>query len=277
MERFRNKLPLVLLIVVSIGLVVLMAISISSTRDLSFAESVIGDILSPVQTLFTNASNQIAGLFLYIGEFKDMRENYYDIVEEMEKYQDIELENDELRAENERLNKLLGFVEENERFVIVGARVIGKDPDRWYGSLTIDRGRNDGVVNNMAVMTNDGLVGRVVETAANWSRVKILPDVSSSISAIVQRTRDGGIVKGNISGTAGDELLRMIYLPTDSDAQVGDKVITSGFGDIFPKGLYIGSVVELYKNEYDSFVTAVVEANVDFYHIEEVLLVSEKQ
>lgn len=277
MERFRNKLPLVLLIVVSIGLVVLMAISISSTRDLSFAESVIGDILSPVQTLFTNASNQIAGLFLYIGEFKDMRENYYDIVEEMEKYQDIELENDELRAENERLNKLLGFVEENERFVIVGARVIGKDPDRWYGSLTIDRGRNDGVVNNMAVMTNDGLVGRVVETAANWSRVKILPDVSSSISAIVQRTRDGGIVKGNISGTAGDELLRMIYLPTDSDAQVGDKVITSGFGDIFPKGLYIGTVVELYKNEYDSFVTAVVEANVDFYHIEEVLLVSEKQ
>lgn len=277
MERFRNKLPLVLLIVVSIGLVVLMAISISSTRDLSFAESVIGDILSPVQTLFTNASNQIAGLFLYIGEFKDMRENYYDIVEEMEKYQDIELENDELRAENERLNKLLGFVEENERFVIVGARVIGKDPDRWYGSLTIDRGRNDGVVNNMAVMTNDGLVGRVVETAANWSRVKILPDVSSSISAIVQRTRDGGIVKGNISGTAGDELLRMIYLPTDSDAQVGDKVITSGFGDIFPKGLYIGSVVELYKNEYDSFVTAVVEADVDFYHIEEVLLVSEKQ
>lgn len=277
MERFRNKLPLVLLIVVSIGLVVLMAISISSTRDLSFAESVIGDILSPVQTLFTNASNQIAGLFLYIGEFKDMRENYYDIVEEMEKYQDIELENDELRAENERLNKLLGFVEENEQFVIVGARVIGKDPDRWYGSLTIDRGRNDGVVNNMAVMTNDGLVGRVVETAANWSRVKILPDVSSSISAIVQRTRDGGIVKGNISGTAGDELLRMIYLPTDSDAQVGDKVITSGFGDIFPKGLYIGSVVELYKNEYDSFVTAVVEANVDFYHIEEVLLVSEKQ
>lgn len=277
MERFRNKLPLVLLIVVSIGLVVLMAISISSTRDLSFAESVIGDILSPVQTLFTNASNQIAGLFLYIGEFKDMRENYYDIVEEMEKYQDIELENDELRAENERLNKLLGFVEENEQFVIVGARVIGKDPDRWYGSLTIDRGRNDGVVNNMAVMTNDGLVGRVVETAANWSRVKILPDVSSSISAIVQRTRDGGIVKGNISGTAGDELLRMIYLPTDSDAQVGDKVITSGFGDIFPKGLYIGTVVELYKNEYDSFVTAVVEANVDFYHIEEVLLVSEKQ
>jgi rod shape-determining protein MreC len=252
-----------------------MVVSVSDTRDLSLAESVIGNILLPVQTLFSNVSNEFSGLFLYVGEFKDIRENYYDLVEDIKQYQDVEHENDELRAENERLNELMAFVEEHENYVIKGAHIIGKDPDRWYGSLTIDRGSNDGVELNMAVMTQDGLVGRVVEVASNWSRVQILLDSNSSVSAIVQRTLDEGIVKGNVSSLLQDESLQMIYLPLDADIQTGDKVITSGFGDIFPKGLYIGTVTELFKNEYDAFITAEIEANVDFYHLEEVLLVSE--
>lgn len=173
----------------------------------------------------------------------------------------------EIFLENARLKSLLGF-KETAHYKVIAARVIARDPSNWASAVIIDRGSSSGIKTGMVSVTFYGLVGRVIETSSNTSKIMLINDPNLSISAIVQRSRQEGLVCGSLGGT-----LLMKYLPKDSDIKISDTIVTSGMTHIYPKGLVVGAVVGLGR-EFSSLSTyAVIKPAVDLSALEEVLVI----
>lgn len=195
---------------------------------------------------------------------------------------DTEKENDRLQAENRRLAAELNNVEEirlaNERlrrllefrdsFALpaLPAQVVAVDASSWFRTVVIDKGNTDGVREGMPVVVAEGVVGRVIRSAPNESRVLLLTDASSAVASLVQRNRTRGVVRGQ-----GD-VLTLDFALRQKDIEVGDRIITSGTGGVFPKGLVIGEVTRTAREQYGLFQTVTVSPAVDFARLEEVLV-----
>jgi len=171
----------------------------------------------------------------------------------------------ELRQENQRLRRLLGFVEAAEKRT-VAARVIAEDASSWFRTIDIDRGSADGVTEGLPVVNDAGLIGRVVRSTPHSARVLLITDASSAVAVLVQDQRIRGVCRGQGGALALDFAL------VQDDIQVGDGVITSGLGGIFPKGLVVGFVRSVHREQFGLFQTVEVEPVVDFAHLEEVLV-----
>lgn len=173
---------------------------------------------------------------------------------------------EEARQENERLRRIVAFVEER-RLAQLGARVIGRPTSSWEGSIVIDRGSADGVLPGMPVLAPQGLVGQIETVSRNASRVRLITDEQSGVAAMVQRTRTLGVVRGSI-----DRVLTMEYVDKDKAPIVGDVVITSGLGGVYPKGLVVGDVIQVDARRADLFPRIVVRSRVPIEQLEEVLV-----
>ncbi|RKY39888.1 MAG: rod shape-determining protein MreC [Candidatus Omnitrophota bacterium] len=170
---------------------------------------------------------------------------------------------EEARQENERLRGLLSF--KKPSYINIPAQVIGESADNWRRIVFLDKGKRDGIERDMPVITKEGLVGKVVNVGLRTAEVMLILDPGSRVGALVQRTRDTGIVKGNISSCV------LTYLDKYSDLQKGDVIISSGKGGVYPKGLFIGKVSRIEKNLNRLYLEASINPAVDFHHLEEVL------
>lgn len=174
-----------------------------------------------------------------------------------------------LKQENDRLRKAIGYKKQNHyRFNLLVAEVIGRAPSPWFSILTINRGRANGIRENMPVITPNGLVGQVVEVSRNSSKVKLLIDPESSVAAANQRSRDFGVVTGSPSNR-----LYMKYVAAEGDMRVGDQVVTSQISTIFPSEIPIGKVVKASKREHDLFYFIELKPAAQFSKLEEVFIV----
>lgn len=275
MPQFFKRWQLVLVIVLAILLIALAVLTSGQRDNLTKIEGVVGDIISPVQGFMYRVATSVSQFFKSINEKQQLSEQYEILKNRVAQLEQQQLEMDEVIRENQRLKRLLDFKEEKDDFLVEGVRITGKNPGNWLNTMTIDKGSNHGVIVNMAVINDQGLIGRVIETGGNWATVRTIVDGQSSVSAIIERTRDNGMVKGNNTLIFEDGLCRMINLPLDSDVVVGDRVITSGLGEIFPKGIPIGEVIEVLDEERDMYKTAIIRPDVDFMRLEEVLIIRE--
>lgn len=264
-------LSLVLLLVT--GLMVIL----SRQFGITFFEDITASALVPAKrlvfTVTTNIDREIANIV-----------NLFDAVDENEvlKVRLAEAEAQltvmsEIKSENDRLEQLLNFTQREEKEIVAGGRVIGKQPGIWFETFTIDVGTNQGVDKNMAVINHYGLLGRIVDVGETWAKVLSVVDERSAVSAIIERTRYNGIVRGDYLADEDLGLCRMIYLPIEADITIGDRVLTSGLDGIFPKGILIGTVTQVVGREHELFVSSVVDPAVDFLRIEEVLVVKAPQ
>lgn len=149
------------------------------------------------------------------------------------------------------------------------ARIIGRNVSNWYQAIVIDKGANDSIHAEMGVVTNAGVVGRIVRVNQTTSIVLLLSDPNVAITGMIQTSRDEGIIQGTPQGN-----IRMKYLPPLSPVQVGDVVVTSGLTDDFPRGLYIGHIQQVTKAATDLFQTGEVTPIVDFSKLEGVLVIT---
>jgi rod shape-determining protein MreC len=178
---------------------------------------------------------------------------------------------EELRQANERLRQLLALGQEVQRPVLA-AEVVGKDPSPWFQSVLVDKGRANGVRAGLPVINPQGIVGLVVETTDHYAKVMLLTDPNSAVDAIVQSSRARGIIKGGTSGYCiFDFVLRKHNL------NIGDTVISSGMDRVFPKGLPIGQITQINKEDSGIFQDVTVRPYVDFERLEEVLIVLAKE
>lgn len=275
MARISNKIPLLIVVILSIVLIVAMMVTTMPRDTMTKVEGFFGRIFTPVEKLTYNISSYFSNLFASWEENRYVKEEYRRLRDLTVELQDQLVEKDELSNENERLKELLDFKEDNPDFAVYGARVIGKSPGNWFNTLTIDRGSEDGVAVDMAVVTDKGLVGRVIDVGGSWAKVLSIIDSQSAVSAIAQRSRDNGTLQGDTTLYDGEGLCRMVYLPQDATVREGDIVITSGLGDIFPKGLPIGTIVGVENEPFAVYKTALIQPGVDFKHLEEVLVIGD--
>ena len=172
----------------------------------------------------------------------------------------------EALVENARMKALLDLKAGIES-PSVAVSVIGEDSSAWFKTLVVDRGSVDGFAEGMPVVAAGGIVGRLVKVAPRSSRVLLLTDHASAIAAVVQRSRARGVVRG-----AGGGRCSMEFTVRDEDVKVGDTVISSGMGGVFPKGLPIGEVTMVRKGEYGVFQTIEVRPTVNLGKLEEMLV-----
>jgi rod shape-determining protein MreC len=167
---------------------------------------------------------------------------------------------------NERLRKLLEM-KGSLKTPSLTATVIGEDASPWFKTILLDRGSVDGLKEGMAVIASDGIIGQLVKVAAKSSRVLLITDHASGVAGLIQRSRARGVVKGKGDGTC----ILEFSLSTE-DVTVGDTVITSGIGGVFPKGLKIGEVSMVKKGEYGIFQIVGIRPAVNLARLEEVLV-----
>jgi len=185
---------------------------------------------------------------------------------------------EELKGENnllkeqgalaERLQTMLEYKKASPHR-LVAAEVIGREPSHWFKSVIINKGEDEGIRVDMGVITPQGIVGKVVKTGPRYSQVLLMTDRNSAVAAMVQRTRDEGIVQGVEQGT-----VRLKYLPHFSEVAVGDVVVTSGLEGSFAKGLKIGEVDKVEKKEHELFLEVKMTPEIDFYKLEEVFVIT---
>jgi rod shape-determining protein MreC len=199
--------------------------------------------------------------------------------------EELRRENDALRQqvralgetgdENLRLHQLLSL-KEHTPFHAVTARVIGRDASNWWESLQIDRGSNDGLHMNMAVLNADGLIGKIVFVTKGDSRVLLLTDPNCKVSALLQNTREPGIAAGVKRSLRFSPHCVMTYVNRDAKIKAGEPVISSGLGGVFPKGILIGTVTGVQLNKQTAMYQDVeIKPAVDFRRLEEVMVIAE--
>jgi rod shape-determining protein MreC len=180
--------------------------------------------------------------------------------------QQLSLQNvasEQLRLENVRLRNLL-MLTETLPFKTVAARVIGRTPDYLAKVIYVDRGSSDGIRLDDPVVSGSGIVGRVAVVARRESQIQLITNPDASSGAMVDRTRSPGVLKGS-----GDALLDLNYISNTEQVDIGDIIVSSGLDGIYPKGLYLGKVIESQKGN-TVFRTIKVEPGVDLMRLEEV-------
>jgi len=275
LQIWRNR-PLMVTIIVVVVLLVLLIMT-AGENNITGSESIIGSVLSPVQSALYTATASISDFFSRIFSGSDLQSENQQLAAQVAQLNGQLQDYDEIKQENDRLAALLNFDTTTEDLKVVTARVIWKSPGYWFNEFNINVGMSSGIEVNMPVVNGSGLVGKVVAVGANWSKVMTIIDSRSGVSAIVERTRDNGILTGTVS--TGDEtnaVLNMSYLPLDANLVPGDTVITSGLTGVFPKGIAIGKVTEIAAGSSGAKNQAVVTPWVDFYHLEEVMVITSK-
>lgn len=178
---------------------------------------------------------------------------------------------DDVASENKELRSLLELKEEYaSTWVTVSAEVTARDADNWYEKLTINKGSDDGITENMAVVNEDGLLGKTVNVTKNTSDVLLIIDSGGSLGGMLQESSIEGVLQG-IGGGKG--LITMTKLPYNADIQLNDVVVSSGVGGVFPAGLLVGNVIKVNTSPDGLSKEAIVEPYCDFDDIKFVLVI----
>ena len=216
---------------------------------------------SLVATPFNAAGNVMGNLTASQETLSELREQNAELTAQV-------AELSESKKTSERLESLLNL-QSTYSLTSTAARIIGNSSDAWSRAVTIDKGTAAGFSCGMAVCNSGGVIGQIVEVSATTSTVQLITDEGSGVSAMIQSTRAQGMLQGQPDGS-----LRLSYVSTESDVKVGDIVITSGIGGVYPKGLPLGTVSSVEKSDNDVYYTIVVRAQSTAENNEEVLVIT---
>jgi rod shape-determining protein MreC len=196
-------------------------------------------VQSPVTTVTSAISS-------YFGSISSLRSAQTENDRLKQRVQELEIEvkqKEELASENTRLKAALQLKEQS-KYKVVTAQIIGRDPSVWFDSSIVNRGSLDGVVVNMPVVTDGGLVGRVTAVSPLTSQVDLITRDKSGLGAVIGQIGESNAL-GVVNGTSKKDLLEMKYVPGNIDVQVGQGVFTTGQDGIFPPGLKVGEIVSV--------------------------------
>ncbi len=265
------NLRFIILIGILVILIIAMFLTSEERTGLSKIEVFFRDLIAPVQSWVNKVCDSVVDAFSFIGNIRNLSRENRVLKNQVEELTYLNNSLNEAKAENERLRRLLE-VSRMIPYDKVVAEVIARSPDNWYSNIVINKGYDDGIRKDMAVITHAGLVGKISEVTKRTATVLLLTDPRSAVGGLNQRTRDIVLVEGSA------ELKNHLLLkPLDDMPELhkGDVVISSGLGGIFPKGLVIGKIVVVEKGDFGMTTTAVVEPAVDFGKLEYVMVIRE--
>jgi rod shape-determining protein MreC len=252
----------------TVAVVCLLLLTLQMRGYVAGASDALAVVTTPVQSMLSRVNRATVGLWSTYRDWKNVRTENRRLREETQQLRVDALRVTETVEENRRLRRLL-VLRESMPLATLSGEIIAREWGGWVRSLTVNRGRADRVARLTAVIGPDGLIGRVVDVRPGASIVQVLTDPTSTVGAHAVRTRTQGIVEGEPRGT-----MRFKYMARDgSGIQVGDLVVTSGAGGVFPRGIPVGRVRAIDDRGSALFHYAQLTPAVDFARIDEVLLI----
>lgn len=235
-------------------------------------------VFSLTQSAISGVGNFFSRTVNSINELNKLKQRYDESQQRLSEYRNIERNIVELKLENMNLREQLGF-SERIGYNHLSAEIIGKDPGNYFNTITINRGKRDGVKHNMPVIAFQdgfqGLVGKVIHVGLHSSEVLPIFDSSCYVAARLQSSRYEGLVSGD--GRGKNVKMEYVKKYARNEIKYGDLVITSGMKSIYPKGIYIGRVREIGGKEYDTSLLLEIEPVIDFARLEYVFIIGKEE
>jgi len=252
----------------TVAAVCLLLLTLQMRGHVLGASDVLAVVTTPVQSVLARINRTTVGLWSTYRDWKNVRAENRRLRDEAQQLRIDALRVTETTEENRRLRRLLAL-KESMPLATLSGEIIAREWGGWVRSLTVNRGRADRVARLTAVIGPDGLIGRVIDVRPGASIVQVLSDPTSTVGAHAVRTRTQGIVEGEPRGT-----MRFKYMARDgAGIEVGDLVVTSGAGGVFPRGIPVGRVRAIDDRGSALFHYAQLTPAVDFARIDEVLLI----
>jgi len=268
--KHKGRIAVLLAVLLALSMVVYFAVSGGRASPVS---NFVGMVLSPVQKGISNLWTNFHSFFDYINRYDELAEENQQLRNRIAELEKTLRDSGDALDENERLRKLLGLRQKHSDFKFESAEVIARDASNWASSVTISAGESVGVEVGDCVVSAEGfLVGFVSEVGLNWSTVTSLVDTDMEAGAIVERSHVEGIAEGDFS-LMQESSLKMTYLSRGSDIIIGDLVLTSGEGGVFPKDLVIGTVTQVLTEQTGISEYAVIRPSVSLAEITHVYVV----
>lgn len=228
-------------------------------------------VITPVQKTFAGATDVVVDYLRKLKYRSTLEEEYQKLQEKVDDLTDKAMRVESLEYQLAQAADLNDEILRNPKMDGIKANVIGRDTSNYTFTLTIDAGKNQGIENNMAVAVPGALIGYTYDVKPSSASVKGIIDANCSIAALIESSRDQGTIQGTLAINGKNEC-RMYYLSYSTLPRPGDRVVTSGVGMEFPKGIPIGIVRESTRGLEDSKQYIVVDPIADFEHIEYVIV-----
>ncbi|WP_409370198.1 rod shape-determining protein MreC [Lysinibacillus sp. 38-6] len=269
-QFFFNK-KVILLLVGMVFLVALISFSLRDRTNATLPEQIIKDTVGVAQSIVAKPANYITGIFNNIDSLLNTYEENKRLKARLEDFAAVQAEALVLKSENEKLLEL-SKSDSLKAFNPIQATVIARNPDQWEEKIILNRGSSHGVEKNMAVMTAKGLVGKITLVTPFTSEVELLytNNPNYRVSAMVLGEKEAyGLIEG-----FDKERNELIMKRIDSSLNVkkGEKVVSSGLGGIFPKGVPIGEITEVSTDDFGLTKMAYVKPSADFSILENVVI-----
>ena len=263
-NKRRKRLNVKIVVTVSIVVAFLaLAISVHMSRSNFFGEGIVKDIVMTIDKI-------VMYPFTALNGEKD--------VDQTESYLIQKNVNTSLEEEIQELKDVLELNRTLTEYTPINATVLSRNKSYWFNQIMIDKGSKDGIKEDMAVVTKDGLVGKISRVYRNSSEIKLITsdDVNYKVSVTIQ-TGNGdsyAILNGYDSDT---ECVMVTGVDKMSTVKQGDTIITSGLGGMFPGGIYVGVVQDIKSDKYDLSKTLYIKTSQDFNNIHYVTVLKEKE
>ncbi len=255
--------------------IILMVVTISTDALNKPLNTVVGYVVVPFQQGIGNVGGWISRRSDELAQIKDLLQENAEL---KAKVDELTVENTILqqeKAELIRLRELYKIDNEYDEYTKVGAKIISRDTGNWYSSFTIDKGTDDGLLVDMNVIADGGLVGRITSIGPNWAKVTSIISDNANVSAKTLVSSDTLIVNGDLEAMK-DGVIRFSHL-IDSENKVGegDKIVTSHISDKYLPNIMIGYIYSIQENPNNLTKSGYISPAVDFEHLEEVLVILE--
>ena len=267
----KSKYLLVILTAICISLI---ALTVTSTITIDPVRNTVGTLIIPLQNGLNRAGSWMSGTRSTQKSADELQLENDELREKVANLQEQNTILTENTIELEELRELYNVDREYAYYDKVAADVIANDSGNWYNQFTINRGENDGIHENMNVLSGGGLVGIVTETGPNWATVRSIIDDGCSVSSSILVTSDNCIVSGDMSLMEEGKLL-LTDLSVDVEVSVGEKVVTSNISDKYLPGILIGYVDEIGEDQNHLMQTGTILPAADFLHMDHVLVILE--
>jgi len=255
-----------LFLAVTLGHVILISAQVNSRSGVPVLEAVTFGLFAEVQRGSSAGVSGVRGFWHRYGSLRSVERENAELKQQLESVQ-VELQEQRALADRARGLQQLLDLRDRSKLKTMAAEIIASSASPDFQTLTLDKGRNYGLRTDMAVIANDGVVGRIVVPSGRAAKVQLLIDRNAAAGALVERSRAQGVAKGT-----GDGRLLLEFVSETADVAVGDLVVTSGIEGIFPKGFTIGRV-DVVEKTGPAYKRITVKPAVDFSRLEEVLVV----
>ncbi len=271
--RFYKSKPFIIMLTVAIALVAVPAV-LSIMGITAPIKNVAATVATPFQWCAEKISGAARGFVAYFTEFDDLQKENESLRAELNEIRDALHRAELAEEENAFLRDFLDLPQTESNLSLLDAQIIARGAGNAEKVYTLNRGSIHGVTVDMPVITADGLVGSVSEVGINWCRVTSILEINASAGAVDERSGAVGLCEGTYE-LRQSGLCRLAYLPEGSDIAIGDRIVTSGYGSVYPQGLVIGTVTEIRSDDYARQKIALIEPAVDFARLSRVMIVTD--